>query len=92
MPSAPDDTKQQLEDLRRYVDDQIRQHIHDGGQGTRINFNTDIIGLFETVSVVPTNVPKSPYDQVKVYVSGATYRLYWYDANGGVWHYVTATA
>lgn len=57
-----------------------------------INFNTDIQGLFETVSAAPTNIPKSPYDQVKIYVNGATYRLYWYDGVGHAWHYVTATA
>jgi hypothetical protein len=58
----------------------------------RINFNTDIIGLFETVSAVPTGIPASPYQQIKIYVNGATLRLYWYDGNANVWHYVTATA
>lgn len=57
-----------------------------------INFNTDIEGLFETVSVAPTAVPKSPYDQIKIYVNGATLRFYWYDNTAHVWHYVTATA
>ncbi len=58
----------------------------------RINFNTDIIGLFQTVSVAPTQIPISPYQQVQIYVSGTTYRLYWYDNTAGLWHYVTATA
>lgn len=61
-------------------------------QNTRINFNTDIIGLFETVSAVPTGIPTSPYEQIKIYVSGGTLRLYWYDSVAHVWHYVTATA
>lgn len=61
-------------------------------QQKRINFNTDIIGLFETVSVVPTNIPTAPYEQIKVYVNGATLRLYWYDSVAHLWHYVTATA
>lgn len=56
-----------------------------------INLNTDIIGLFETVAVVPTAVPTNAYQQVKIYVNGATLRLYWYDAVGHAWHYVTAT-
>lgn len=58
----------------------------------RMSFETDILGLFETVSTAPTNTPYSPYDQVKIYVNGGTYRLYWYDGNANVWHYVTATA
>lgn len=61
-------------------------------RNTRINFNTDLIGLFETVSVAPAGVPVSPYDQVKIYVNSTTYRLYWYDGVGKVWHYVSATA
>ena len=61
-------------------------------ENKRLNLNTDIIGLFETVSVAPTKTPISPWGQVKIYVNGATYRLYWYDANANVWHYVTATA
>lgn len=35
----------------------------------QINFNTDILGLFETVSTVPTGIPKNTYDQVKIYVN-----------------------
>lgn len=57
----------------------------------RVNFNTDIIGLLQTVSVAPTQVPNSPYQQIQIYVSGTTYRLYVYDAKGGVWHYATLT-
>lgn len=70
------DLRQQIEELRN----------------KRINWNTDVIGLFETVSVAPTLQPTSPYEQVKIYVNGATLRLYWYDATGQVWHFVTATA
>lgn len=61
-------------------------------QNKRTNFNTDIIGLYETVSVAPTGVPTSPYEQIKIYVNGATLRFYWYDSVAHVWHYVTATA
>ncbi len=84
--------QQQVDALTLKVDSLIRNHQHNGGEATRINFNTDIIGLYETVSVAPTNTPASPYDQVKIYVNGSTYRLYWYDSVGHVWHYVTATA
>lgn len=61
-------------------------------QNKRVNLNTDIIGLFETVSVAPTGVPLGPWGQIKIYVNGATLRLYWYDGKANVWHYVTATA
>lgn len=83
--SEPDVT-QQLLNLTNRV--QILENTAHG----RIVFNTGLIGLFETVSIVPTGLPLSPYDQVKIYVNSTTYRLYWYDAVGHVWHYVTATA
>lgn len=57
----------------------------------RINLNTDIIGLFQTVSVAPTQIPNSPYQQIQLYVNGATYRLYVYDGVNGVWHYASLT-
>lgn len=87
-----DDLLQKINDLSARLDSVISSHQHNGNSATRINFNTDIIGLFETVSVAPTIRPNSPYEQVKVYVNGATLRLYWYDTIAGVWHYVTATA
>lgn len=52
-----------------------------------VNFNTDIIGLFETINTVPTAVPASPYEQVKLYVNGSVFRVYWYDSLGKIWHY-----
>lgn len=83
---VPDD----LGDIRQQLQEAIRR-IGDL-ENKRINLNTDIIGLFETVSTAPTLIPVGPYDQIKVYVNGATLRLYWYDSVAHVWHYVTATA
>lgn len=57
----------------------------------RINWNTDIIGLFETVSVVPTLIPTKPYDQIKFYSNSTTYRLYMYDQINQVWRYASLT-
>lgn len=82
----------QIAALSRKIDDAIRTHSHDGTGSVRINLSTDILGLFETVSVAPTGTPRDLYDQVKIYVNSTTYRLYWYDSSGHVWHYVTATA
>jgi uncharacterized protein YcfL len=53
---------------------------------------SDLFGMFQTVSSAPTKTPINFFDQVQVYVNGSTYRLYWYDTVGNVWHYVTATA
>lgn len=91
-------TNQPAQDQIAGIDSQQSQQIVALAQGlgavqnARINFNTDLIGLFETVSVVPVSVPQSPYDQIKIYINSTTYRLYWYDGAGATWHYVTATA
>lgn len=51
----------------------------------RINFNTDLIGLFETVTVAPTNIPVSPYDQVKLANIAGTFYIYVYNTNSNSW-------
>lgn len=98
MPNEFEHLKQQVETLTRTVEnlqrqlsDDIRTHQHDGLSATSTRID-DLDGLFETVSAAPTTVPKSIYDQIKIYVNGSTYRLYWYDNNANTWHYVTATA
>lgn len=78
-------TPDQLQNLTNRV-----QALENTAHG-RVVFNTGLIGLFETVSVVPTGIPLSPYDQVKIYVNSTTYRLYVYDSVGHVWHYATLT-
>lgn len=52
----------------------------------------DIFGVLETVSVAPAGTPVSfsIFDQIKIYVNGATYRLYWYDAANNIWHFNTS--
>lgn len=72
--------------------DKIKTHIHNGTNAPRINLNTDILGMLETVSTAPTAVPTSIYEQVKIYTNGATLRFYWFDVANNTWHYVTATA
>lgn len=74
------------------LENMIRNQHHNGVEAPPIQLETDIRGLFEVVSAVPTAIPRTVYDQVKIYVNSTTYRLYWYDANAHVWHYVTATA
>lgn len=74
----------QLDLLRADLNMLISTHIHDGLGATRIQLD-DIMGLFETVSEIPTGVPKSVYDQVKLFVSGEIILLYFYDTVSQVW-------
>lgn len=90
---APDETaalRQEMAELGRRLDSLMESHQHNGLQATGVNLD-DLVGLFETVSDVPTNVPKSIYDQIKIYVNGVTYRLYCYDGVGQTWRYVALT-
>ena len=50
-----------------------------------------IIGLFEVVDTVPSNVPSRLFDQVKIYKNGSTKRLYVYDYSNHAWYYVGLT-
>ncbi len=86
------DLARQVNELSVRIDNKIHQHIHDGGDAKRINLNTDILGIFDTVSVIPTATPSSFYEQIKIYTNGTTYRFYWFDVKNNIWHYVTATA
>lgn len=54
-------------------------------RATRINLNTDIIGLFETVTVAPTLIPTSPYEQIKLANISGTFYLYVYNTNSKTW-------
>jgi len=73
------------EETKRYIDSKFEEL-----RTRRINL-FDIFGTYETVSVAPALKPSTPYDQIKFYVNGATYRVYWYDTTAGVWHYITST-
>ena len=56
-----------------------------------VQLNTQVQGLFECVSVVPTGKPSNVYDQVKIYASGGTKTLYLYDYINSAWRSVTLT-
>lgn len=57
-------------------------------ENKRINFNTDIIGLFETVTVAPTGIPTSPFEQVKLANISGTFYIYAYNTNSKTWRRV----
>jgi hypothetical protein len=86
-------TQQNNMDLEQRVaqlETQMREHNHDGFKGNQI-FLKHIFGQFEVVSSAPTTVPKTAYDNIKIYSSGGTFRIYVYDSVGGAWHYATLT-
>jgi hypothetical protein len=51
----------------------------------------DIFGMFRVSSTAPTGKPVKASDQIVIYTNSTTYRLYWYDQNANVWHYISAT-
>ena len=51
----------------------------------RVSLETDVIGMFETVTTAPTSVPVSPYNQFKVAVIAGTTYLYVFDNTNKAW-------
>lgn len=66
--------------------DPIKIHDHDGQNSKKIPIR-NISGFFEIVSVAPTIPPKNLYEQIKLYVNGATYRIYFYDYKAKAWRF-----
>lgn len=85
-----DELKRELEELKTKQDRDIHSHDHDGNDSQRVGFDY-LEGLIETVSAIPSAsaVPKTVYDQIKIYVSGATKTLYIYDSVNHAWRSVT---
>lgn len=51
----------------------------------------NIVNFIEIVATIPAGFPKNFFDQVKIYISGGTYRLYIYDYSNSAWRYATLT-
>ncbi len=79
-----------IEDRLQTLERQMREHHHDGFLGGQV-YLRNLWGLFETVSVAPTTIPKTTYDQIKFYSNAGTFRLYMYDSVGNAWHYTALT-
>ncbi len=93
MASADEQRRGQERDERSLSD--VRKHNHDGANSEQINFSS-LAGIVPTVSVIPsvsTNSirPKTVSDQLRIYISGPTMRLYIYDALNDAWRYVALT-
>ena len=78
------------EETKRYLDNAIKMHMHDGNLTQRVNL-FDIFGKIETVSAVPSGTPRDVYSQFKIYSNGATYRFYWYDFTNNAWRYAVGS-
>ena len=50
-----------------------------------------LIGKIKTVSAVPSWTPRNLYEQLVIYKSGATIRLYVYDNTNLAWNYTALT-
>lgn len=51
----------------------------------------DLRAGFRVVAVVPTRAPRTYYESIVLYVSGATKRLYVYNEVAGTWNYTALT-
>lgn len=80
--------------LRAYIDNQIRLHIHDGNLAQRVNFS-NLFGITPTVTATPTGTPTTVSGQYQIYNG----QLYFYDTVNAMWrssggvlfdHYVDA--
>jgi hypothetical protein len=71
----------------------IRRHDHNGSNSRKIVFSA-LAGLFKVAAAAPTGVPRSVFDQIVLYSSGGTYRVYFYVTDSmsvGAWRYVALT-
>lgn len=77
-------------ETKKYIDDKIREHIHDGNYSQRVNL-FDIFVLFKTITSATTLTntlaasPTNIYEQLFIDTSTATKKLYIYDVVGDVW-------
>ena len=66
----------------------VRRHTHDGTNSEQISIRT-LSGFIQTVAAVPAWTPRNLFEQVAIYKSGATIRLYIYDSANNAWRYAT---
>lgn len=58
---------------------------------TKFSNLMDDLGFLEVVETIPTEEPSHPLKKMKIYISGATKRLYIYDNKNHNWLYVDLT-
>lgn len=84
-------------DPREVTSDERRvdtlNHRHTGADAPPVDV-ASLAGFIEVVSAVPTGVPKTFWQSIKVYSSGGTRRLYVYvtdSVGSGAWRYSALT-
>lgn len=85
----PDNFQQIFEQMKRDIEDLKRIN-----QTPHVEIDTDLFGVLDTLPTDPSTIIKTPlifFDQVKLYRSGTTYRLYIYDVVNKTWRYATLT-
>lgn len=85
----PSDFQQQFDQMKRDIEDLKRVN-----ETAHIEIDTDLFGVLDTLAVDPSTIIKTPmtfFDQVKLYRSGSTFRLYIYDVVNKAWRFVTLT-
>lgn len=67
------------------------QQLNENGAAPKRNDLRNIVGLIDAVTAIPTGFPKTFWDSIKLYESGATKRLYLYNQRAKAWRYVALT-
>jgi len=76
------------EEIKNYVDQKIQEHFHSGIDSRSLKLD-NLFGMFRTVDTAPTHTPRNLFEQIMIFKTGTTYRLYWYDTMNNEWHYAT---
>lgn len=63
----------------------ITTQVASDAQNKRVSIDTDVIGLFETLTAAPTGSPINTWQQIKIAKIAGTWYLYVFDAVGQVW-------
>jgi uncharacterized protein YcfL len=84
MPNEIDELKRSISELER----QLREHTHNGFLGGQVSIQ-NLTDFIQVVDAAPTHTPRSFWDSVKIYNTGAVYRFYWYDNVNTEWRYST---
>ena len=75
--------------------DQLRVDLNQQGQtqlyGVDFTNITNFIEIVETTPDVVGNVPDQIYEQIKIYYTAGTWKLFLYDRLNGVWKSVALT-
>ena len=84
------------QEIQNYVDEKIREHIHDGNYSQRVELES-LFGRIRTVddgtdlTNILAQTPRDFYEQILIDTSTSTKKLYIYDVLGDTWYSTTIT-